>query len=56
MAFDLNGTIGPIISGVILLMPTMLDLVVNVVPIILTLAVVKFVMQFWDQIIGMLKF
>ena len=56
MAFDLNGTIGPIIDGVVALMPSFLNLVVAVVPIIITVSVVGFIIKFWDSITGMLKF
>jgi hypothetical protein len=56
MAFDLNTTIGPILDGVIALMPTFLNLVVAMVPIIITLAVVKFITSFWDQILALLRF
>lgn len=56
MTFDLNGTIGPIIDGVVDLMPSFLNLIVAVVPVIITVAVVKFILQFWDSIIKMLNF
>jgi len=54
--FDINATVGPIIYGVVDLMPSMLALVVAVVPVVLTLAVVGFILKFWDQIIRMISF
>jgi len=54
--FDLNATIGPIISGVIELMPNFLALIVAVVPIIITMSVVGFIIKFWDQIVKMMNF
>jgi hypothetical protein len=37
--FDLNSTLGPIIDGVVNLMPSFLALVVAIVPVIITIAV-----------------
>lgn len=54
--FDLNATIGPIIQGVIELMPSFLSLIINVVPIIITMSVVGFIVRFWDQIVKMMNF
>ena len=54
--FDLNSTIGPIIDGVIALMPSFLNLVIAIVPVIITLAVVGFLVTFWDRILSMIKF
>jgi len=54
--FDLNATIGPIILGVIELMPNFLALIVSVVPIIITMSVVGFIIKFWDQIVKMMNF
>jgi len=56
MAFDLNATLGPIIQSVVALMPNFLDLIVAIVPVIITIAVVKFVLTFLDQIIKLLNF
>ena len=56
MAFDLNGTVGPVVDGVISLMPTFLELVVAMVPIVITLAVVGFLLGFFDKILSMIKF
>ena len=56
MSFDLNATLGPIIDSVVALMPTFLSLIVAIVPIIITLAVVKFVVTFLEDIIKLLHF
>lgn len=56
MAFDINATVGPIIDGVVLLMPSFLNLVVAVVPIIITVSVVGFIIKFWDQIVKLMNF
>jgi len=55
MAFDLNGTIGPIIDGVVALMPSFLALVVGLIPVLITIAVAKFIVSFLGSIIDMLK-
>jgi uncharacterized membrane protein len=56
MAFDLNATLGPIIDSVVNLMPSFLGLIVAIVPIVITLAVVKFVVTFLEDIIKLLHF
>ena len=56
MAFDLNATLGPIIDSVVNLMPSFLNLVVAIVPVIITIAVVKFVITFLGNIVDLLKF
>lgn len=43
--FDLNSTIGPIIDGVTALIPSILNLIVAVVPLIVLLAVVDFILE-----------
>ena len=55
MAFDINATLHPIIAGVILILPLFLDLVVAMVPIVIVLAVVGFLLGFFDKILGMIK-
>jgi len=54
-SFDLNATLGPIIDGVVALMPSFLALVVGIVPVIITIAVVKFVIGFLGNIVDLLK-
>jgi len=55
MAFDLNSTIGPIIDGVVTLMPSILNLIVAVVPVIITLAVVGFVLGIFEMVLSKIK-
>ena len=52
---DINETIGPILDSVIALIPTIIELIVAIVPAILVMAVVGFIVAFFDRILGMLK-
>jgi hypothetical protein len=52
---DLNGTLGPILDSMIELIPTIISLIVAIVPAILVMAVVGFLIAFFDQILGMIK-
>ena len=52
---DLNATLGPIIESIVELIPSIIDLIVAIVPAVLVLAVVGFVIAFFDKILGMLK-
>ena len=54
--FDINATLYPIISGVVELMPSFLDLILAVVPIVIIMSVVGFIIKFWDQIVNMMRF
>jgi len=54
-AIDLNGTLGPILDSMILLIPTIIELIVAIVPAILTMAVVGFLVAFFDKILGMMR-
>jgi hypothetical protein len=54
--FDLNATLYPIIQGVVELMPSFLDLILAVVPVIIVMSVVGFIIKFWDQIVRMMQF
>ena len=54
-AVDINATIGPILDSVIALIPTIIELIVAIVPAILVMAVVGFIVAFFDRILGMLK-
>ena len=56
MTFDLATNLTPIIQGVIDILPLVLDLVSAMVPIVITLAVVGFLLGFFDKILGMIKF
>lgn len=52
---DINGTIGPILDSVIELIPTIINLIVAIVPAILVMAVVGFIVTFFDRILSMIK-
>jgi hypothetical protein len=54
--FDLATNLTPIIQGVVDIMPVFLDLVIAMVPVVITLAVVSFLLGFFDKILGMIKF
>ena len=54
--FDLNATLYPIIAGVVALMPSFLDLILAVVPIVIVMSVVGFIIKFWDRIVAMMTF
>lgn len=54
--FDLATNLTPIIQGVIDIMPLFLDLVIAMVPVVITLAVVGFLLGFFDKILSMIKF
>ncbi len=56
MTFDLATNLTPIIEGVTQIMPLFLDLVISMVPVVITLAVVGFLLGFFDKILGMIKF
>ena len=54
-AFDINATVGPLLDGIAALIPSIVNLIIAVVPAIIILALVGFVISFLDEIIGMLK-
>ena len=54
--FDINATLYPIIVGVVELMPSFLDLILAVVPIVIVMSVVGFIVKFWDRIVAMMTF
>jgi hypothetical protein len=54
-AIDLNGTIGPILDSMIALIPSIISLIVALVPAIIVMAVVGFLVSFFDRILKMLK-
>jgi hypothetical protein len=56
MTFDLASNLTPIINGVVEVLPSFLSLVIAMVPIVITLAVVGFLLGFFDKILGMIKF
>lgn len=55
-AIDLNATIGPILESIIALIPSIIGLIVAIVPAVIVMAVVGFIVAFFDKILGMLKF
>jgi hypothetical protein len=52
---DLNATISPILDSIIELIPSIIDLIVAIVPAIIVMAVVGFIVAFFDKILGMMK-
>lgn len=54
-AIDLNATIGPILDSIVELIPGIINLIVAIVPAIIVLAVVGFIVSFFDKILGMMK-
>jgi hypothetical protein len=55
MSFDLATNITPIIQGVVAILPSFLDLVIAMVPIVITLSIVGFLLGFFDKILSMIK-
>ena len=53
---DLNASIGPILDGVIALLPTIVALMVAAVPAIIVISIIAFVTGFLEGIIKQLKF
>ena len=54
-SLDINGTVGPILDSVIEIIPTLINLIVAIVPAVIVLAVVGFIVAFFDKILGMMK-
>jgi type III secretory pathway component EscS len=54
-SFDLATNLTPIIQGVVAIMPLFLDLVISIVPVIITLSVVGFLLSFFDAIMAKIK-
>jgi len=52
---NLSG-ISEVITAIVDLVPDLLDLVIGIVPIIVTIALVGFLVKFFDRILGMLKY
>lgn len=53
--FDLNSTLGPVIDGMIAIMPTLLQFIINIVPIVVTMSFVSFFVAFPEKILAMIK-
>ena len=56
MAFDLNATLGPVITGMIAVMPGLLDFIIAIVPIVITMSFVSFFVAFPEKILALIKF
>lgn len=54
-AFDINGTIGPIIDGVALLFTPLLNLVLAYLPVVIVIAIIGFVLGILSNIMGSMK-
>jgi hypothetical protein len=54
-AVDINATVGPIITSVVELIPTIIDLIVAIVPAIIVMAVIGFLVGFFDKVLGMMN-
>jgi hypothetical protein len=55
MTVDLNATLGPIIDSVVALMPSLVNLIVAIVPAVLAMAVIDLVTGIFGGIVGKLK-
>lgn len=53
--FVINDTIGQIIGEVVLIIPDLLDLVLEMLPIVIVISIVGFLVAFFDKILGMFK-
>ena len=51
----LNASIGPVLDSVILLFPTLLELVIAAIPIIIAMGLIGFVLGLFDGILGKIK-
>ena len=54
-AIDINGSVGPIIDGVVALIPSLTALVMGLIPLMIVVAVAKFFPQLFDSILGWMK-
>lgn len=54
-AVDINSTVGPILDSVTNLIPTIINLIVAIVPAIIVMAVVGFIVAFFDRILSLMK-
>jgi len=52
---DLNATIGPILTSVTDLFPTILDLVLAVIPVIIAMSVIGFVLGIFEGVLSKIK-
>ena len=54
-SFDLNGTIGPILDGLVALIPSIINLIIAIVPAMIVLGVVGFILRFFDEILNKMR-
>jgi len=54
-AVDINASVGPILDSVIEIIPTLINLIVAIVPAIIVMAVIGFIVAFFQRILGMMK-
>lgn len=52
----INGTLTQIIDEIVLIIPSLVNLIVNILPAVLVMAICGFVISFLDKILGILKF
>lgn len=55
MTTDINASIGPVLDSVILLFPTLLNLVLGALPIIIAMALIGFVLGIFDGILAKIR-
>ena len=53
--FVINGTINQIVDEVILIIPNLIDLILQMLPAVIVLALLGFITGFFDKILGMFK-
>lgn len=54
-AVDINATVGPILDSVTALIPTLINLIIAIVPAVITMAVVGFIVAFFDRILALIR-
>ena len=53
--FTINGTVNQIIDEMILIIPNLIDLILQMLPAVIVLSLLGFVTGFFDKILGMFK-
>ena len=54
-AIDLNATIGPIVTSFVALIPSIMNLVLGLIPLMIVVAIAKFFPSLFEEILGWLK-
>lgn len=54
-AIDLNATIGPLVDSFVALIPSIMNLVLGLIPLMIVVAIAKFFPQLFNEILGWLK-